>query len=220
MDTAVAQATFALFFNHGQCCCAGSRVYVHEKIYDEFVQKAKATAEARKVGDPFTEVDQGPQVDQLQFDRVMGFINRAKDSGIPLVTGGARAHDTGFYIQPTIFSDVPEDVEMWTDEIFGPVMGISKFSDEDDVVRRANNSEFGLAAGVFSNDANTLMRMQRRLRAGTVWLNCYNVFDNATPFGGYKNSGVGREKGEIALNNYLQTKTVIQPIVGDSHWYR
>jgi len=212
---------WALFFNHGQCCCAGSRVFVHEKIYDDFLNASIKLAEARKLGDPFTEgVDQGPQVDKLQFDRIMGYINRAKESGIPLATGGEQFGDKGFWVKPTIFHDVPDNAEMFRDEIFGPVMGIAKFSDVDDVVQRANDSDFGLAAGIFSNNVHTINTLSRRLKAGTVWVNCYNTFDDNAPFGGYKQSGVGREKGKGALSNYLQTKTVIQPLQGEVGWYR
>jgi len=221
VDMAVQLSTWALFFNHGQCCCAGSRIYVHEKIYDEFVGKVVATANARKVGDPFGECDQGPQVDQLQFDRIMGFVNRAKAGGVSCVAGGEQVGNAGYYMQPTVFADVPDSAEMFREEIFGPVMGIAKFSDEDEVIARANNSDFGLAAGVVSNNVHRCNRVSRRLKAGTVWVNCYNVFDNSTPFGGYKQSGVGREKGAEALNNYLQTKTVISPLTGgESGWYR
>jgi len=220
VDTAVQQATWALFFNHGQCCCAGSRVFVHESMYDEFVEKAVAAAEARTVGDPFTEVDQGPQVDKLQFDRIMGFMDRAAAEGIKCATGGARQGDVGFFVKPTVFVDVPDDSEMQRQEIFGPVMGITKWSDEADLIRRANDSNFGLAAGIFCDNIHTVNRVSRQLKAGTVWVNCYNVFDAATPFGGYKESGVGREKGSEALKNYLQTKLVMQPLQGEVGWYR
>lgn len=220
VDTAVAQTNWGLFFNHGQCCCAGSRVYVHESIYDEFVEKAVAAASARKLGDPFGEVDQGPLVDKLQFDRVMGFINGAKESGVKIATGGAQFGDTGYFVEPTVMVDIADDNFAQRNEIFGPVMGVSKFSSEDEVIARANDSNFGLAAGVFTNDVHTINRVTRRLKAGTIWVNCYNVFDNATPFGGYKESGVGREKGPDALKNYLQTKTVVQPMTGDLGWYR
>lgn len=220
VETAAQLSTWALFFNHGQCCCAGSRVFVHENIYDRYIEETVKLVEARKLGDPFTEVDQGPQVDKLQFDRIMGYINRAKAGGVPLATGGEQFGTEGFYVKPTIFHDVPDDAEMFRDEIFGPVMGVAKFSNEDDVVRRANNSTFGLAAGVFSNNVHTTNRLSRRLKAGTIWINCYNVFDDNAPFGGYKQSGVGREKGKGALSNYLQTKTVVQPLAGEVGWYR
>jgi len=220
VQNAVDLTSWGLFFNHGQCCCAGSRVFVHETIYDEFIEKMIAKAEARKVGDPFGEVDQGPLVDKMQFDRVMGYINRAKSDGVKIVTGGDRAHDTGYFVQPTVMVDVPDNSEMQKEEIFGPVMGVAKFSSEDEVIARANDTNFGLAAGVFSDNVHTLNRVTRRLKAGTVWQNCYNNFDSATPFGGYKESGIGREKGTGAVNNYLQTKTVIAPLSGELGWYR
>jgi len=220
IQTAVDLTHWGLFFNQGQCCCAGSRVYVHESIYDEFVEKSIKAAENRKVGDPFTEVDQGPQIDRLQFERIMGYINRAKEAGIKPAVGGSRIGETGFFMKPTIFTDLPDSAEIQQEEIFGPVMGISKWSDENEIINRANNSNFGLAAGIFSNNVHTINRVSRRLQAGTIWVNCYNNFDSATPFGGYKDSGVGREKGSEGLKSYLQTKTVIQPLQGELGWYR
>lgn len=218
IDDAVEKIHFGLFFNHGQCCCAASRVFVHEKVYDEFVEKSVQKANARSVGDPFGQVDQGPQVDKLQFDRIMGYIDQGKSSGLNLAAGGARKFDTGYFVEPTIFVDMPDSSKLFSEEIFGPVMGIAKFSDEADVVRRANASRYGLAAGVFTSNINTANRVSRHIRAGTVWINCYNVFDNATPFGGYKESGVGREKGQEALKNYLETKCVTMPLTGDPRW--
>lgn len=222
VDEAVALANWALFFNHGQCCCAGSRVFVHDSIHNEFVDKSIKAAEARKVGDPFGEVDQGPQVDKIQFDKIMSYIAGAKNQGIDVATGGGRVGDKGYFVEPTIFVDVPDSATMQREEIFGPVMGIAKWNDEDDVLRRCNDSNFGLAAGIFSNDTNTINRATRKIRAGTVWVNCFNNFDAATPFGGYKDSGVGREKGVHAVENYLQTKTVIQALPSDKDlgWYR
>merc|ERR1711976_915914 len=219
VQTAVDLTHWGLFFNQGQCCCAGSRVFVHESIYEEFVEKAVKAAKNRKVGDPFQEVDQGPQIDKIQFERIMGYIDRARDLGIKPIVGGSRISQTGFFISPTIFTDLPDSTEIQQEEIFGPVMGISKWNKEEEI-SRANNSNFGLAAGIFSNNVHTINRVSRRLQAGTVWVNCYNNFDSATPFGGYKESGVGREKGYEGLNNYLQTKTVIQPLQGELGWYR
>jgi len=218
VDHAVDQVHFGLFFNHGQCCCASSRIFVHESIYDEFVEKSVAKAKARSVGDPFTEVDQGPQVDQIQFNRIMSYIDSGREAGLNLAVGGARATDKGYFVQPTIFIDVPDDAKLQKEEIFGPVMGITKFSDEAEVIRRANDTNFGLASSIFSNNIHTVTRVSRHIKAGTVWVNCHNIFDNATPFGGYKESGVGREKGKDALNNYLMTKTVTMPIQGDPAW--
>merc|ERR1719263_1242929 len=220
IQTAVDLTHWGLFFNQGQCCCAGSRVYVHESIYDEFVEKAIKAANNRKVGDPFGEVDQGPQVDKIQFERIMGYIERAKSSGMKLVSGGSRAHNIGYYVEPTIFADLPDNSEIQKEEIFGPVMGITKWKNEDEVIERANNSNFGLAAGLISQNVDTINRVSRKIKSGTIWVNCYNNFDNATPFGGYKESGVGREKGSEGLKNYLQTKTIVQPLKGELSWYR
>jgi len=220
IQQAVDLTHWGAFFNHGQCCCAGSRIFVHESIYDEFVEKAVIKAKSRKVGDPFGEVDQGPQIDKIQFERIMGYIERAKDSGMKLVSGGSRAHETGYYVEPTIFADLPDNSEIQKEEIFGPVMGITKWKNEDEVIKRANNSNFGLAAGLISQNVDTINRVSRRIKSGTIWVNCYNNFDNATPFGGYKESGVGREKGSEGLKNYLQTKTIIQPLKGELSWYR
>lgn len=218
IDNAVEKTYFGLFFNHGQCCCASSRVYVHESIKDEFSEKLIKKVHEHKVGDPFEEgVQQGPQVDKLQFDRVMGYINEGKKVG-EVLTGGARHGEKGYYIQPTVIANMPEDSKPQAEEIFGPVMGLSTFSDTDEVIARANNTSFGLAAGLFSSNINTVTRVSRALKAGTVWVNTYNVFDNNSPFGGFKNSGVGREKSEYALSNYTAVKCVTMPINGDPTW--
>ncbi|KAH7688781.1 aldehyde dehydrogenase (NAD+) protein [Dioscorea alata] len=213
IDQAVELAHFALFFNQGQCCCAGSRTFVHERVYDQFVEKAKARALKRVVGDPFKKgVEQGPQIDEEQFKKILKYIQSGKDNGATLVSGGDRIGDKGYYIQPTIFSNVKDEMEIAREEIFGPVQSILKFNDLDEVIQRANATRYGLAAGVFTSNlekANTLMRA---LRAGTVWINCYDVFDAAIPFGGFKMSGHGREKGIDSLKNYLQVKAVVTPI--------
>lgn len=213
IDTAVEQAHFALFFNQGQCCCAGSRTYVHEKVYDEFVEKAKARALKRKVGDPFKSgTEQGPQIDSKQFDKIMKYIRSGVESGATLETGGEQFGEKGYYIQPTVFSNVEDDMLIAQDEIFGPVQSILKFKDLEEVVRRANNSRYGLAAGVFTQNIDTANTLARALRAGTVWINCFDTFDATIPFGGYKMSGQGREKGEYSLKNYLQVKAVVTPL--------
>ncbi|KAJ3699292.1 hypothetical protein LUZ61_002997 [Rhynchospora tenuis] len=213
VDQAVELAHFALFFNQGQCCCAGSRTFVHESVYDEFVEKAKARALKRVVGDPFKKgVEQGPQIDDEQFNKVLRYIRSGVDSGATLVTGGDRAGSKGFYIQPTIFSDVKDNMAIAQDEIFGPVQSILKFKDLNEVIQRANASKYGLAAGVFTNNIDTANTLMRALRVGTVWINCFDTFDAAIPFGGYKMSGVGREKGIDSLKNYLQVKAVVSPL--------
>ncbi|KAF8050027.1 hypothetical protein N665_2063s0003 [Sinapis alba] len=213
INKAVELAHFALFFNQGQCCCAGSRTYVHEKVYDEFVEKAKARAIKRVVGDPFKKgIEQGPQIDLKQFEKVMKYIRSGVESNATLECGGSQVGDKGYFIQPTVFSNVKDDMLIAQDEIFGPVQSILKFRDVDEVIRRANDTRYGLAAGVFTKSLDTANRVSRALKAGTVWVNCFDVFDAAIPFGGYKMSGNGREKGIYSLNNYLQVKAVVTPL--------
>ncbi|KAM7464612.1 hypothetical protein LguiA_032733 [Lonicera macranthoides] len=210
VDQAVELAHFALFFNQGQCCCAGSRTYVHEKIYDEFVEKAKARAMKRVVGDPFKDgVEQGPQIDSKQFDKILKYIRSGVDSGATLESGGERFGSKGYFIQPTVFSNVQDDMLIARDEIFGPVQSILKYKDLNEVIKRANATHYGLAAGVFTKNIDTANTLVRALRVGTVWINCFDTFDAAIPFGGYKMSGQGREKGEYGLKNYLQVKAVV-----------
>ncbi|KAI7741379.1 hypothetical protein M8C21_000839 [Ambrosia artemisiifolia] len=210
VDEAVDLAHAALFYNQGQCCCAGSRTFVHERVYDEFVEKAKARALKRVVGDPFRKgVEQGPQVDSEQFDKILKYIKSGVDSGATLETGGQRFGSNGYYVQPTVFSNVQDDMLIAKDEIFGPVQTILKFKDINEVIRRSNATQFGLAAGVFTQNLDTANTLTRALKAGTVWVNCFDVFDAAIPFGGYKMSGHGREKGIYSLNNYLQVKAVV-----------
>lgn len=210
VDEAVELAHAALFYNQGQCCCAGSRTYVHERVYDEFVEKAKARASQRVVGDPFKMgVEQGPQVDSDQFEKVLKYIRSGVANGATLETGGERFGSKGYYIQPTVFSNVQDNMLIAKDEIFGPVQSILKFKGIDEVIRRSNESQFGLAAGVFTQNLDTANTLTRALKAGTVWINCFDVFDAAIPFGGYKMSGHGREKGVYSLSSYLQVKAVV-----------
>jgi len=209
MDQAVEGSHFALFFNQGQCCCAGSRLYVEEKCYDEFVAKSVQRAKKRKVGDPFdAAVEQGPQVDKEQFNKVMGYIDAGKKDGAKLLAGGGRVGDRGFFIEPTVFADVQDEMRIAQEEIFGPVMSIIKFKDVDEVVRRANKTLYGLAAAVWTRDISKAHAIANGVRAGTVWVNCYDVFDAAAPFGGFKQSGMGRELGEYGLQQYTEVKTV------------
>ncbi|KAK6920739.1 Aldehyde dehydrogenase domain [Dillenia turbinata] len=213
VDKAVELAHFALFFNQGQCCCAGSRTFVHEKIYDEFLEKAKARAARRTVGDPFKKgIEQGPQIDSEQFDKILRYIRSGIESNATLECGGERLGSKGYFIQPTVFSNVQDDMLIAQDEIFGPVQSILKFKDLKEVVSRANQTRYGLAAGVFTQNIDTANTLSRALRVGTVWINCFDVFDAAIPFGGYKMSGQGREKGIYSLNNYLQVKAVVTPL--------
>ncbi len=209
LDEAVEGAHFGLFFNHGQCCCAGSRVFVEEKIYDQFVEKSGARARRRTVGDPFDpKTEQGPQVDQIQFDKVMSYIDSGRDQGAKLVCGGDRVGDRGYFIQPTVFADVQDDMKIAREEIFGPVMSIIPFKTADEVVDRANRTNYGLAAAVWTRDIKKAHAIANSVRAGTVWVNCYNVLDTRAPFGGFKQSGIGRELGEYGLQQYTEVKTV------------
>ena len=209
MDQAIEGAHFALFFNQGQCCCAGSRLFVEEKVYDEFVERSVARAKRRKVGDPFAaDVEQGPQVDKDQFDKVMGYIDAGKSQGATLACGGGRVGDRGYFIEPTVFADVQDNMKIAEEEIFGPVMSIIKFKSVDEVVTRANNTMYGLAAAVWTRDIGKAHAIANSVRAGTVWVNCYDVFDAAAPFGGFKQSGIGRELGEYGLQQYTEVKTV------------
>jgi aldehyde dehydrogenase (NAD+) len=209
MDQAVEGAHFALFFNQGQCCCAGSRLYVEDKCYDEFVEKSVARAKKRTVGNPFDKTtEQGPQVDSDQFNKVMGYIEAGKKEKATLLTGGKRVGDKGYFIEPTVFGDVQDDMKIAQEEIFGPVMSILRFKDLDEVVTRANKSLYGLAAAVWTRDITKAHAIADSVRAGTVWVNCYDVFDAGAPFGGFKQSGMGRECGEYGLANYTEVKTV------------
>ena len=209
LDAAVEGAYFGLFFNQGQCCCAGSRVFVEEKIYDEFVARIVAKAKGRKVGDPFDPTtEQGPQVSQEQFDRVMGYIEHGKNDGAKMLVGGARVGTEGYFVQPTVFGDVTDGMKIAQEEIFGPVMSILKFKDADEVLARGNRTPYGLAAAVWTKDIQKALRLSNGLKAGTVWVNCYDVFDAGAPFGGFKMSGIGRELGQYALSLYTEVKTV------------
>jgi aldehyde dehydrogenase (NAD+) len=217
IDKAVEEVHFALFFNQGQVCCAASRIYVHESVYDEFVQKSVAKAKARTVGDPFTTVDQGPQVNESQFKKIMNYIDIGRSEGANLQTGGNRVGTAGYYIEPTVFTEVTDDMAISQEEIFGPVMSILKFKTLEEVTKRANTSKFGLAAGIWTKNLDTANTLSRNLRSGTVWINCFNNFDAALPFGGFKGSGFGRDKGYAALEAYTEIKTIQTPLF-DAHW--
>lgn len=209
MDQAIEGSHFALFFNQGQCCCAGSRLFVEEKAYDQFVEKSVARAKKRTVGDPFDQTtEQGPQVDDAQFEKVMSYIEAGKREGASLLCGGKRVGDRGYFIEPTVFADVKDTMKIAQEEIFGPVMSILKFKDLDEVIERANKTIYGLAAAVWTRDITKAHAIANNVRAGTVWVNCYDVFDAAAPFGGFKQSGLGRELGEYGLQQYTEVKTV------------
>jgi aldehyde dehydrogenase (NAD+) len=209
MDEAIEGCHFALFFNQGQVCCAGSRLFVEEKIYDKFVEQSAARARRRTVGDPLAaDTEQGPQIDATQFEKVMYYIDSGKRQGAEMLTGGNRVGDAGYFIEPTVFANVHDDMQIAREEIFGPVMSIMKFRDVDEVIARANNTTYGLAAAVWTRDIGKVHSIANNVRAGTIWVNCFDVFNAAAPFGGFKQSGIGREMGEYALQQYTEVKTV------------
>nr|ABG77991.1 1-pyrroline-5-carboxylate dehydrogenase 2 [Glossina morsitans morsitans] len=211
MDYAVETSHFGLFFNMGQCCCAGSRTFVEEKIYNEFVERSAERARKRRFGNPFDlNVEQGPQVDQEQLQKILQLIDSGKQQGAKLIAGGARPEEMpGYFVQPTVFADVQDDMRIAREEIFGPVQQIIRFKKLDEVIERANNTDYGLAAAVFTKDIDKANYIVQGLRAGTVWVNTYNSLAAQVPFGGFKMSGHGRENGEYALRNYTEVKSVI-----------
>jgi len=209
MDQAILYTHIGLFLNQGQCCIAGSRIYVEEKAYEEFIEKAVHMARGLKMGNPFVEgTGHGPQVDRIQTEKVCKYIESGKKEGAKLVLGGNRIGDTNF-IEPTVFTDVKDHMQISREEIFGPVMSISKFRTIDEVLHRAHDSEYGLGGAVFTKDIVKALSVANRLRVGTTYVNCYDVFDAAAPFGGFKKSGQGRELGLEVLKHYTELKTVI-----------
>ncbi|ANZ75987.1 BA75_03276T0 [Komagataella pastoris] len=198
-----------IFFNSGEVCCAGSRVYIQDTVYDEVLEAFKKETDNVKVGGPFEEgVFQGPQTSELQLNRILSYIKHGKDEGARVITGGSRYRNRGYYIKPTIFADVTEDMKIVKEEIFGPVVTITKFSTVDEVVGYANNTNYGLAAGIHTNNLNKAIDVASRIKAGVVWINTYNDFHHMVPFGGYGESGIGRELGAEALENYTQAKAI------------
>ncbi|XP_069138658.1 retinal dehydrogenase 2-like [Argopecten irradians] len=210
MDRAVETCRNGLFLNMGQYSCTASRTYVHEDIYDTFVRKLVEKAKTWTVGDPFDSRTMcGPQVDQEQFDKVMSLIDSGIQSGAKVECGGRRQGSTGFYIQPTVFSGVTEDMRVGRDEIYGPVIQVIKFRTMDDVIERTNRASRGLAAGISTKSLDNVMTYSSHVRAGTIWVNSLNVFGAQTPIGGYRTSSNGKELGEYGLEEYSELKTVI-----------
>ena len=209
MDQAVAGAFHAIYFHGGQCCTAGSRLFIEEKIKDEFVSRLAEKAGQRRVGNQLDEkTEQGPQVSQEQLDKILGYVELGQQQGAKLVAGGKRVGDKGFFVEPTIFDNVTDDMAIAKDEIFGPVVSVLSFKDADDMIERANTTQYGLAAAVWTKNIDKAHWYAKNVKAGTVWVNCYHIVDVTTPFGGFKMSGQGRENGEAALEHYTETKTV------------
>ncbi len=209
IDSAVAGAMTGIFFNQGEVCCAGSRLFLEKSIHDEFVDKLSSRASSLSVGNPEDAGTQmGAQVSKEQFDKILGYIDSGKQEGAKLVTGGERCGERGYFIKPTIFDAVDNNMKIAREEIFGPVVSAITFDDVTDMVRQSNLSIYGLAAAVWTRDIKTAHRLARDLEAGTIWINTYNTFDAASPFGGFKQSGFGRELGIHALELYTQVKSV------------
>jgi aldehyde dehydrogenase (NAD+) len=209
LDNAVAGAFHAIYFHGGQCCTAGSRLFVEKRIHKEFVGRLAEKVKTRALGDPLDpNTEQGPQVSQEQLDKILHYVDLGKKQGAKLVAGGDRVGDKGFFVAPTIFDDVKDEMAIARDEIFGPVVSVLPFDRVDEVVDRANKTTYGLAAAVWTKDIDKAHLFAKKVKAGTVWVNCYHVVDTTTPFGGFKMSGQGRENGEAALEHYTEMKTV------------
>ncbi len=209
IDSAVDGAMTGIFFNQGEVCCAGSRLFLEKSIHEEFVGKLSNKAAGMRVGNPEDAATQmGAQVSKEQFDKILGYIDIGKKEGAKLVTGGERSGEKGYFIKPTIFDAVDNNMKIAKEEIFGPVVSTITFDDVSEVVRQGNLSIFGLAAAVWTRDIKKAHRLARDLKAGTIWINTYNALDTASPFGGYKQSGFGRELGVHALELYTQVKSV------------
>jgi phenylacetaldehyde dehydrogenase len=212
MDAAIAGAASAIFFNQGQCCCAGSRLFAHESVFDRVVSGVSEIAGKIKMGeglDPSTEM--GPLVSDEQLARVNGFLKSGHEQGAKFTAGGKEHSGRGYFVAPAVMSGVRPGMKVVDEEIFGPVVVAQSFASDADLDRlaaQANDTIYGLAASVWTRDISAAHKMARRIKAGTVWVNCHNVFDAALPFGGYKQSGWGREMGAEVLNNYTEVKAV------------
>lgn len=200
---------FGIYFSQGEVCAAGSRLLLHESIYDKFLDDLKTKVEKMTVGDPWDPQSwYGAQTNEAQFKKVLKYIETGKEEGARLVTGGCALEGKGFYIQPTIFSDVDNSHTIAREEIFGPVLSVIKFKDADEAIKIANDSSYGLASGIHTNDLNRALYVSSKLKAGSVFVNGYNEMHHQMPFGGYAQSGIGRESGKEVLNNYLEIKSV------------
>ncbi|MCF8563806.1 aldehyde dehydrogenase family protein [Alicyclobacillus tolerans] len=218
LELAIPGILFGVFLHSGQICESGTRVLVHDSIYDEVVERLAATAATIKLGDPMQETTgMGPVVSKQQMETILQYIEAGKQEGARLVCGGKRATgnglDNGYFIEPTIFADVRNDMKIAQEEIFGPVLSVIRYSDLDEAIRIANDTIYGLAAGIWTRDLNQAYKMAREIKAGTVWINDWHMLRSDAPFGGYKQSGFGRELGKYALDEYTQLKHVHASLV-------
>jgi phenylacetaldehyde dehydrogenase len=213
LDIAIPGAASAIFFNHGQCCCAGSRLYVHKSHFDKVVEGISEEAKKICVGpgwEPSTQL--GPLVSEEQMRRVKGYIDAGLVEGACASTGGRQIGDVGYFVEPTVLTNTHKDMKVVREEIFGPVVTVMPYNTMEEVVDMANETSYGLAAGIWTNNLARAHQLAAALRAGTVWVNCYNIFDAALPFGGYKESGWGREMGHNAIDAYTETKAVCMKV--------
>jgi phenylacetaldehyde dehydrogenase len=213
IESAIPGAANAIFFNQGQVCCAGSRLYVEDKQFDKVVDGVSQLASKIRVGPGMESTsDMGPVVSEEQMNRVCSYLESGFSEGAKAVTGGSRQGEKGYFVKPTVLVNTNEKMKVVREEIFGPVVTVMPFSDVDDLIAKANNTPYGLAAAVWTRDIKKAHRTAAALRAGTVWINCYGVLDSAMPFGGYKQSGWGREMGKEMLELYTEVKSVCTPI--------
>ena len=209
LDAAARAASSGIFFNSGQVCSAGSRILVHEKVYDEVVERMVARAKSMRLGDPQDAgTSMGPLVSEVQMKRVLDYIDIGKREGAQVATGGARHGERGFFVEPTVFANVEHEMRISQEEIFGPVAAVIRFKDEEEAIRLANGTRYSLAAGVWTGDIGRAHRFTKRLKAGTVWVNTYGPTDVRLPWGGDRDSGFGREHGEVAIENFTEAKAV------------
>jgi aldehyde dehydrogenase (NAD+) len=210
MKSAAFGALSGVFLNQGQVCCAGTRVFVQQQMYDQFTDQLSQLAQNMKIGDPLeTSTRVGPLVSKEQFDRVTGYLEVGKKEGAKVKTGGEKhGEGKGYFVKPTVFADVNNSMRIAREEIFGPVAATIPFKDENDAIFQGNDTSYGLAAAVWTRDVSRAHAVARKLKAGTVWVNCYGMLDPISPFGGYKQSGFGRELGKYAIELYTEIKSV------------
>jgi phenylacetaldehyde dehydrogenase len=213
LDEAIAGAANAIFFNQGQVCVAGSRLFVEEPIFDDVMSGIKEIAGNMKVGGGRKPDSQmGPLVSKEQHDRVLGYINRGIEEGGEVLAGGGRYGDKGYFVNPTIFKNCNSSSTLYKEEIFGPVLVANSYKDADEIAAQANDTVYGLAASVWTQNLSLAHRLAKRIEAGTVWVNCHHLIDPALPFGGFKQSGIGREQAADGIELYTETKSVLMRI--------